>query len=667
MNLLQIKIILYIVICLSLLYFVIKTLKKNINSTNDTLTRIITENSDTVFLIINLENKEAIYISNNAEEILGLSNKDNDIVSKIFKVRRIKEELDGWDKSSSYVSQMIRYDSPKYNHDMWIRIKLFPYFENNIKYCVIQIQDATKEHDSQHTLITQASNIKSRESKLDQITSKIYDIEMNINLSLNSFELKYLNTDKRYFGEERRGKYIDELKKILKYINEQDKDIVASILNPDNLLEHFDKYELDSINLRYKLGSDIKNSVWLESTIFFLSKKEQTISILTKNVTEDASEVRKQNVILQNALNDAKMADRSKVELISTISHEIRTPLSNIIGISESLLNTKLDSNLKEDIENISESSNEVLHLIDSLLDPNKIEKKVLKNDETNYNLLKLFSDVLEVSKEYIENKPIKVNLNLDSNLPVIVCGNKIQIKQALIRIINNSIKYTDEGNIDISVKGKKKDNIVKLSIEIKDTGNGMSEAEINNVIKNNGSNSLSYVKKIIELLGGTFEIESKEGEYTKVTLTFDQKIIEDNKVGEMIANNKKAEEFDLSGKKILLVDDNELNLKVTNRLLSNYNLDITNLKSGEECLNTIKEGSKFDLILLDQMMPGLSGTETLKQLKDIKGFKTNVIVLTADAMEGKKEKYLSEGFDDYISKPIDKKELSRILKKFLK
>ena len=156
-----------------------------------------------------------------------------------------------------------------------------------------------------------------------------------------------------------------------------------------------------------------------------------------------------------------------------------------------------------------------------------------------------------------------------------------------------------------------------------------------------------------------------EEGEYTKVTLSFNQKIVEDNKIRELLNKNKDVEEFDLTGKRILVVDDNRLNLKVTNRLLKPYNVLTILVESGEECISVLKE-SKFDLILLDQMMPGMNGVEVMKKLREDKKFNTPIVVLTADAVKGQKEKYLSEGYDDYMSKPIDKQELSRILKKFL-
>ena len=193
-----------------------------------------------------------------------------------------------------------------------------------------------------------------------------------------------------------------------------------------------------------------------------------------------------------------------------------------------------------------------------------------------------------------------------------------------------------------------------------------MDAKKLEEIMNSSDSKDISSVKNLMKLLDGKLEIESKEGEYTKVTLSFIQKIVEDNKVREKIENNKTAEVFDLNGKKILVVDDNKLNLKVTSRLLEPYNANVTLLESGIEAIDLIKESNIYDLILIDQMMPGMDGITTLSKLKEIEGFNTPIVVLTADAIKGRKEEYLNSGFDDYISKPIDKKELSRVLKKYL-
>lgn len=657
------------------LYLIILIFSKDKNSnfnSKDKLFNSLVESSDTIYIMINSKNNKVMYLSKNIEEVLGVKLDERpkeELVFEILNIPIIKSELNNWDKVSSYVSQMIEYDNPKYNYQMWVKIKINPYIEDKDKYFIVQITDATKEHDRQHLLISQASDIKTRESQLNQITEASYDMEIDINLITNTYHLKYFKKDNLYFGEEKSGNYAEGLNEILKYINENDREMVLSNLSIDNLKDHFSKYELNSIVIRYRLGNEVKNNTWLESTIFFLSNRQKMqVSILTKNVTESAESIREQNIMLQNALNDAKIADKAKTDLISTISHDIRTPLTNIIGLSDSLLSKNLDDDIHDDIKNINDSSNEVLSIIDGLLDPSKIAKKVIEKEEKNYSILKMFKKVEESAKEYIGNKPIKFNLNLDNNLPVILFGDYKRITQSLIKIVNNSIKYTDEGEINLSVRGKKNGNNVNLIVVCEDTGTGIEDSKLNEIINSKDmTTGLGTVKDLMKLLDGKLEIESKVGEYTKVTVSFVQKIVEDNKVREMMKINKQAEEFSLKGKKVLIVDDNKLNLKVTNRMLEPYELDVTLIESGEECIDLLKEQNNFDLILLDQMMPGLDGISTLNKIKELDGFNIPVIALTADAMEGQKEKYLANGFDDYISKPIDKGELSRVLKKFLK
>ena len=353
--------------------------KKNIESrSKDKLFNSLVKSSDTIYIMTD-NNQKIVYVSSNVEEILGIkkgNKSDEQIVYEVLNIPIIKNELKNWDMNKVYVSQMIEYSNPIYNHQMWIKVKIFPYKEKKSNYQVIQIVDATKEHERQHLLVSQASDIKNREIKLNQITASSYDMELNIDIINNTYDLKYFKLDNKYFGEERRGKYTEVLKEILeKYINKNDIDLVYDNLSIDNLKNHFVKYELDSIVFRYRVGNEVKNNTWLESTIFFLSNRNNNkVSILTKNVTEDAESIRKQNYMLQNALNDAKMADRSKTDLISTISHDIRTPLTNIIGLSDDLLTKKLSGDIKEDIKNINTSSNEVLNIIDGLLDASKIE-----------------------------------------------------------------------------------------------------------------------------------------------------------------------------------------------------------------------------------------------------------------------------------------------------
>lgn len=646
--------------------------KNKNNKFREKLFSSLISNSNTVYIMMNSNTNEVLYVSGDIEEIIGVTVKErsmDEVVSRIFSIPIIKEELKNWDKKSEYISQMIEYDNPKYNHQMWIRLKIYLFKEKKSSYYVMQIINATKEHERQHLLVTQASDIKAKESQLNQIVSSSYDMEININLNTNIYDLKYFKKDNLYFGEERRGTYSAGLLEIANnFINENDRDNFIKTLGIENLKLHFSRFELDSYTLRYRIGNKVKNNIWLESTIFFLSNRQNNkVSILTKNVTENAESIRKQNVLLQNALNDAKMVSKSKTELISTISHDVRTPLSSIMGLSESLLNKNIDNDIKDDVKDIYSSSREAIEIVDGLLDASKIEKRIIEKEEKEYNVLKIFKRLEETAKDYAKDKSIEINLNLNSNLPVILYGDSNRIFQAVSQIINNSIKYTEEGTININVRGEKKNNQVNLIVEIGDTGVGIDQAKLGKIMNSNdGTTGIGAVKNLMKILGGSFEIESKVNEYTKVTLSFAQKIVEDNKIRELMDSNKKAQNLVFDNKKILIVDDNKLNLKVTSKLLEPYHIETTLLESGEECIDIIKEGVKFDLILLDQMMPGLNGTETLKRLKELDGFNIPVVVLTADAIQGQREKYLSDGFNDYISKPIDKNELNRVLKKYL-
>ena len=672
------ELIMYLLIITAVLFLlyifslISRTETKNSSKAKDKLFKSLMQNSDTVYVMMDAKSEKVLFLSNNVEKILGISTKnkkDENLVFDIFNIPIIKTELKNWDLKQTYVSGMVEYNNPLYKHQMWIKIKVFDYKDGNNDYYIVEIIDATKEHERQHLLVSQATDIKARETKLNQITQASYDMEINIDLLTGKYDLQYFKKDNLYFGEEKRGNYKEFLDELLEnYINTNDREEVLKNMSLDSLKKHFTRYELDSIVFRYRVGNKVKDNVWLESTVFFLlNKNNNKVSILTKNVTENAESIREQNVLLQNALNEVKIADKAKTNIIKTISHDIRTPLTNIIGFSESLLKKDLPENVLDDIKSINTSSMDIMNIINVLLDPSNLEKNMLEKQEGQYSLLKMFSKVEKEAKDLIKNKDINFNMTLDNNLPVVLYGDYRRITQAIINIVNNSIKFTEEGEITINVRGEKIENNVNLIIDVTDTGIGMSPKKLESVIKNDDpSTGLGSVKSLIKLLGGKLEIESKENEYTKVTMTFLQKIVEDNKVRELMNNNKNAESFSLKGKNILLIDDNKLNLKVTSKLLEPYEVNVTMFESGQECIDTIKEGNKYDLILMDQMMPGMNGLETLNELKKIIGFNIPVIALTADAIVGQKELYIKNGFSGYLTKPIDKVELSNLLKSIL-
>lgn len=237
--------------------------------------------------------------------------------------------------------------------------------------------------------------------------------------------------------------------------------------------------------------------------------------------------------------------------------------------------------------------------------------------------------------------------------------------------LMDNAVRYTESGKIILTASGETIKSNFKLTLSITDTGIGMSKEKMNAILNEEASSNtgLSIVKKLIDLLKGELVVESEEGKGSTFTITITQKIMDESPIGDLEIHKvqkRKAAPFDASGKRILIVDDNKLNLKVASRLLEPYQVTIETVESGQECIDLIQNKNSYDLILLDQMMPEMDGVETLKQLKAIKEFTIPVIALTADAIVGKKEEYLSAGFDDYLSKPIDSNELHKILKKYL-
>jgi len=439
------------------------------------------------------------------------------------------------------------------------------------------------------------------------------------------------------------------------------------------------------ISINFKSGivfkADVMNVVTFAVVGFFVY-----ISISNRSVKEifywmQAAEGER---IKEKALV-AEQANKAKSNFLANMSHEIRTPMNAIIGLDEMILRESGEDEVKKYASDIKSACATLLSIINDILDLSKIESGKMELVPVNYEVSSVINDIVNMTEKRAEFKRLKFVMDVEEDIPSVLNGDEIRIRQILLNIVNNAIKYTEKGSINVHISFDRATSM--LITTVKDTGIGIKpedkerlfdsfqrlDATRNRNIEGTGL-GLNISRQLAEMMGGSIEVESEYGKGSLFTIRVVQKVADPTPMGDYSKRLAKArqEEKEFQPKlyapdaKILVVDDNEMNIKVLRFLLKNTGMNITSALSGAESIELLKN-NRYDIILLDQMMPGMSGTETLKEIRDLKIAEgTPVVALTADAISGAKEMYIEQGFTDYLSKPVIYANLEELLMEYL-
>jgi len=394
---------------------------------------------------------------------------------------------------------------------------------------------------------------------------------------------------------------------------------------------------------------------------------------------------------------DAEAISKAKSSFIATVSHEIRTPMNAILGVADILLQDQtISQKTREAFNQIHNSGDLLLHIINDILDLSKIEARKLEIIPDNYYVPSLINDTVHLNILRINDKQIEFNLILNEKTPTLMHGDEIRIKQVLNNLLSNAFKYTESGKVtlsmDIENDGDSDDGLI-LIFTISDTGMGMTGEEINNIFdeysrfqqETNRTTEgtglgMSITKHLVRLMNGEIYVESEPGKGTTVTVRLPQKKINSSVFGRELTENLQKFRYDSSPLakktriirepmpygKVLVVDDVETNLYVAKGLLAPYDLKIDTALSGFEAIDKILSGNKYDIIFMDHMMPKMDGLEAVKIIRG-EGYADTIVALTANAVAGQSEIFLNNGLNDFISKPIDVRQLNAILNKYIR
>ncbi|MCL2009034.1 MAG: ATP-binding protein [Synergistaceae bacterium] len=488
----------------------------------------------------------------------------------------------------------------------------------------------------------------------------------------------------------------DGCKELTGYTQEE---LLSGEINFDTLVHPDDAVPVDNqVNATLPLGKQFDSSfrfIKKDGSIKWIWERSRVVQY-NPDGTPYMLEGYYSDITERQLLETAEMANRAKSEFLATMSHEIRTPMNAILGITEILLHDEtLAPNIVEALGKIYNSGDLLLNIINDILDLSKIEAGKLELAPGKYDVASMINDTATLNMMRAGSKPIEFELSVDENVPSTLVGDELRVKQILNNLLSNAFKYTERGVVKLSVSAAVADhrfNEATLVIKVSDTGRGMTKEQLNTIFDaysrfNSGANrttegaglGMNITHNLLRLMKGEISVKSEPDMGTIFIVRLPQGTAGGGVLGRETA--EQLQNFSTGGAKqikraqvvfepmpygrVLVVDDVESNLYVVKGLLSPYKLSVDTVMSGFAAIDKIKDGKEYDIVFMDHMMPQMDGVETTKIIRGL-GYARPIVALTANALVGQSDMFLANGFDGFISKPIDVRELNAALKKFI-